>query len=80
MTVRAKFVVQTITQSQGWGNNPRIWTVRLTPTSGAGAPENAAFYAATPSGSIDLSLVSEAVGKEFSIGQAFYVDFTPAGN
>lgn len=80
MTVRAKFVVQTITQSQGWGNNPRIWTVRLMPVSGAGAPENAAFYASTPSGSIDLSLVSEPVGKEFSIGQAFYVDFTPTSN
>lgn len=78
MTVRAKFVVQTITQSQGWGNNPRIWTVRLVPVAAAGSAENAAFYAATPSGSIDLSLVSESVGKEFEIGQAFYVDFTPA--
>jgi hypothetical protein len=80
MSVRAKFVVQTITQSQGWGNNPRIWTVRLVPVAAAGAPENAAFYAATPSGSIDLSLVSESVGKEFAIGQSFYVDFVPADN
>lgn len=77
---RAKFVVQTITQSAGWGANPRVWTVRLVPVSGAGAPENAAFYAATPTGAIDLGLVAEPVGKGFEIGQSFYVDFTPAGN
>lgn len=80
MTMRAKFTVQTITQTQGWGNHPRIWTVRMIPVSGAGSPENAAFYAATPGGSIDLSLVADPVGQNFAIGQSFYVDFSPVGN
>jgi hypothetical protein len=76
---RAKFVVSSITQSAGWGKNPHIYTVRLSPVAG-GSHENEAFYAATPTGSIELGLVSQAVGKEFAIGQSFYVDFSPSDN
>lgn len=78
MTVRAKFKVQSIMQSAGWGGHNRIFTVRLTPVMGSGPnAENAAFYAATPSGSIELGMTNEAVGEQFAIGQDFYVDFTP---
>lgn len=77
MTVRAKFKVQSITQSAGWDvKNPTIYTVRLNPVTG-NTPENASFYAATPSGSIDLGMVSAAAGDQFAIGQEFFVDFTP---
>jgi hypothetical protein len=75
---RAKFVVNSITQTAGWGKNPRIFTVRLSPVS-TGSEENDAFYSSTPTGMIELGLVSEAAGKQFEIGQSFYVDFTPAG-
>lgn len=78
MTVRAKFKVQTITKLQGWGENPVIHSVRLAPVTG-GSPENAAFYAATPTGSIELSMVKDAVGMGFDVGQEFYVEFSPAG-
>lgn len=78
MTVRAKFAVQSITQSKGWDvKNPTIYTVRLAPVTG-NTPENAAFYAATPTGSIDLGVISADVGGQFAIGQEFFVDFTPA--
>lgn len=77
MTVRAKFQVVSISQSAGWGEHKRIFTVRLSPVTG-GSDENKAFYAATPSGSIELGTVNADVGDQFAIGQAFYVDFTPA--
>lgn len=78
MTVRAKFKVQSITQSAGWGASPvRVFTVRLTPVVG-GSEENKSFYAATPTGSIELGCTNEGVGEQFAIGQDFYVDFTPA--
>jgi hypothetical protein len=75
--IRAKFIVNSITQTAGWGKNPRIFTVRMSPV-GSGSEENEAFYASTPTGQVELGLVSEATGKEFEIGQCFYVDFTPA--
>jgi hypothetical protein len=74
--IRAKFIVNSITQTAGWGKNPRIYTVRMSPVS-SGSEENDAFYASTPTGMIELGLVSEAAGKQFEIGQCFYVDFTP---
>ena len=58
--------------------------VKLAPVFGsktgrsAKCPENEAFYAATPSGEIELSTVSEAAAAAFVPGQAYYVDFTPA--
>jgi hypothetical protein len=78
MSVRAKFKVQSITQSAGWDvKNPTIYTVRLNPVNG-NTPENAGFYAATPAGQIELGMVSSAAGGQFAIGQEFFVDFTPA--
>ncbi|MFL6141723.1 MAG: hypothetical protein ACJ72N_07610 [Labedaea sp.] len=80
MTIRAKFVVQSITLTQGWGENPVIHTVHLAPVLVSQSPENAEIFVGAAHGAIDLSLVAHAVGKDFDIGQAFYVDFTPAGN
>lgn len=76
--VRAKFKVHSITKQAGWNGNKEVHTVKLMPVSG-GSEENQRFYAATPGGSIDLSVVSEQVGNNFGIGEEFYVDFTKAG-
>lgn len=77
MTVRAKFVVNSITMSKAW-NGPRLMgTVKLLPVT-SGSDENKSFYEATPGGSIELGTVNEDVLKQFSIGDEFYVDFTPA--
>ena len=60
------------------------YRVKLAPVYGRGkngkpeSPENKAFYAATPSGEIELTTVSEAAAQAFVPGQAYYVDFTPA--
>lgn len=76
MTTRAKFVVQSITRQKGWGEFKEVWQITMNPVVG-NSEENKRFYAATPSGTINLSVVPEAVGKQFDIGQEVYVDFTP---
>lgn len=80
MSVRAKFKVQSVTKHIGWANNgPReVHTIRLNPVVGD-SDENKAFYDATPSGSIELSVVRQEIGDRFPIGAEFYVDFTLAG-
>lgn len=75
--VRAKFKVISITRQQGWSGHKEVQSVKLQPVGG-GSDENKAFYAATPSGSIELSVVNETVGRHFDIGDEFYVDFTKA--
>lgn len=77
MTVRAKFKVVSITRQQGWSGVKEMQVIKLQPVTGNN-PENAAFYAATPSGSIELGVVPVEVGNRFDIGAEFYVDFTPA--
>lgn len=77
MSIRAKFKVNSITRQAGWNGNKEVHTVKLSPVTG-GSEENQKFYAATPGGSIDLSVVNEEVGRQFDIGTEFYVDFTPA--
>lgn len=41
--------------------------------------ENRIFGRATPSGSIEMSIMNEEAGSQFEIGQEFYVIFEPAG-
>ena len=45
--------------------------------NGTSSEENKAFYAATPHGEIELTVVSEAAAATFTPGQAYFVDFTP---
>lgn len=78
MGVCAKFKVDTITRSKHWDKSKgEIHTIRLTPVT-SGSDENAEFYAATPSGSIDLATVNQQAGEQFELGQEYYVDFTKA--
>jgi hypothetical protein len=77
MTVRAKFVVQSITTHKAWNGPGLMGTVHLTPVT-SGSDENKAFFDATPGGKIELGTVNEEVLKQFAIGDEFYVDFTLA--
>lgn len=78
MSVRAKFKVDSITRTKHWdAAKGEVQTIRLSPVT-SGSEENKAFYAATPSGSIDLATLNEGAGKQFELGQEYYVDFTPA--
>lgn len=77
MTVRAKFKVTSVTRSAGWDGVKELHTIKLQPVTG-GSVGNGKFYASTPSGNIELGFINEEIGKQFDIGQEFYVDFTPA--
>lgn len=72
MTVRAKFKVTSITETEG-GNKQ----IKLQPVT-SGSPENAEFFKWTPYGSIDMGTVNPAAAEQFKPGAEFYVDFTPA--
>lgn len=79
MSVRAKFYVVEITRSKHWDRaKGEVQTIKLQPVSGDDSPENKAFYEAMPTGSIQLATVNEEVGRQFQLGQEYYVDFTPA--
>ena len=86
--IRAKFVVETVTQHRGSIIDPKTGlavpgahpcTVQLNPVySDDKNSENGKFYAATPGGSITLSWVRPEVAAQFEVGKAYYIDFTPA--
>jgi hypothetical protein len=77
-TVRAKFKVDSVTRSQHWDKSKgELHSVKLSPVT-SGSKENEAFYAATPCGQFELSTLNEEAGKQFELGKAYYVDFTPA--
>ncbi len=77
MTVRAKFVVQSITRQKGWSGNAEVQTIKLNPVS-SGSEEDKKFFAATPSGTVELGVVNPDAGNYFELGQAYYLDFTKA--
>lgn len=73
---RCKMVLTSIAQSYSNGK-----TVKFVPVS-SGSEENKAFYAATPSGSVEFT-ISESAAKNLkldvaSLGAEFYMDITPA--
>lgn len=84
-TIRCKFKVSSITHTMGHTKNLEtgqygpapVATARLN-VVGGGTPENDAFFAATPNGQIDVSVIRMEHADTFAIGKEFYVDFTPA--
>jgi hypothetical protein len=74
MSVRAKFTVVAITDRGGTTK-----TIRLEPRYDQTIPEDRRFCAATPWGSMEMSIDNPAALEQLTIGKAFYVDFTPAG-
>lgn len=85
MTVRCKFRVSSITYTMGSQYNAEtktydsgpVGTIRLN-VVGSGSAEDKAFFASTPSGQIDVSIIRKEAADQFTIGREFYVDFTPA--
>lgn len=53
-------------------------TLKMAPVTGKATPEDAAFWKATPCGSIELQVDNLDAVKDMKVGQFFYVDFTPA--
>jgi predicted ATP-grasp superfamily ATP-dependent carboligase len=82
---RAKFEVVRHEQALGRVRDPETggyrtgtWHTVVLQAVVTGSSENEQFYAATPSGEIRVAMVSAAAARQFEIGAAFYVDFTPA--
>ena len=77
MSVRAKFVCNSITRQKHWDREKgEIHSIKLLPVTD-GSSENKLFYEATPSGIIELGTVNEAAAKCFELGKSYYIDFTP---
>lgn len=72
MSIRAKFKVQSVTETEGG-----LKSVKLFPVT-SGSPENAEFFKWTPSGAIDMGTINPVAAEQFKPGTEFYVDFTPA--
>lgn len=71
-TVRAKFKVQSVTESEGG-----LKTANLSPVT-SGSPENEKFFKWTPGGQIQLGTINPEAAAQFVPGRQFYVDFTAA--
>jgi hypothetical protein len=78
MRVRAKFRCTSVTKVVGWGGHEFLWTAKfqvVTGHDGGDSEDNKKFWAATPSGSLELSSIIEDA---FEVGKAYYIDITPA--
>jgi hypothetical protein len=74
-TIRAKFRCEQVTKHKDWRNKQEfIYDASFQPVTGGGQ-ENESFFAATPSGNINLQ---SYVSDQFVPGKEYYVDFTPA--
>lgn len=86
MITRAKFVCQSkkLALLYVWDDAKHqtvcktVTTIEMSPVIGNGAEENKQFFASTPSGNIELGLISEHAASLFELGQSYYVDFTKA--
>lgn len=76
--VRAKFTVREIVRASHWDKSKgEIQTIVMNPVCD-GSEENKLFFEASPSGEIKLGTVNEAAARQFELGKAYYVDFSPA--
>lgn len=91
MTLRAKFRLATVSTSQlpigvndadgSWLREEMRTVLSITAYPvGRGSEENQQFFASTPAGRLDLSLVNPAALEGLRLGDEFYVDLVPAGS
>ncbi len=72
MSVRAKFVCESVTQYSNPGKSIKLRAVS------DGSPENKAFFQSTPSAELTMAVVNPEAADQFVPGKSYYVDFTPA--
>lgn len=73
MTVRAKFILQSVTDYGGTGKR-----FHFMPQYDMNIPEDQRFARATPSGELTMFVDNPAVIERFKIGQAYYLDMVEA--
>mgnify|MGYP000322973180 CR=1 FL=1 len=79
-TVRAKFWVTGIRHLHQPSPDQVFAEITLAPVYAGqdGKPANADWSKATPSGEIKMGVTNPAAIEKFTLGQKFYIDFTPA--
>lgn len=77
MTVRAKLRVERITSVQWGATEPQV-TLRLVTQYDSSIPEDQRFQKATPTGYCELQIDNPAALAQFTVGKAYYLDFTEA--
>ena len=76
MPIRAKFKVRSNDLPRDTTNPDATAVIHLDVVHG-GSNENKKFFKFTPSGTIELGVVSQETAVQFAVGEQFYVDFTP---
>ena len=69
---RAKFLCTEISKQIGWGENKFVYAAKFRAVT-SNSEENTTFFAATPSGNIEVHTIRE---DHFEVGKEYYVDFT----
>lgn len=72
MTVRCKFIVDSVTKTR-YGSA----IVKMSPVT-TGSEENKKFWEYTPSGSFEISTVKDSVVEQFEVGKEYYFDISKA--
>lgn len=75
--VRAKFQVGQVLDAKDAQGGVMSQIVRLHPVFST-SEENKAFWEATPTGSIEMTITNRAAFDRFVSGKSYYIDFTPA--
>lgn len=83
--VRAKFKVfyKGSHMNAVWGPDGRakgeaeVHDIKLGPVT-SGSDENKAFYASTPSGTLELNTINKEAADQFMLNGEYYIDFTRA--
>lgn len=77
MSVRAKFIVQSVTDHNTGTSGDTMRQAKLTAvTRDDGDPED--FWKYTPAGELNITISNPAAAEQFTPGKAFYLDFTEA--
>lgn len=77
MKVRAKFVVQSVTEHNTYTGGC-YKDVKMNPVMADDVEENKRFHEATPSGEIKMTITNPSAADAFKPGDTFYVDFIEA--
>jgi hypothetical protein len=77
-TMRAKLQIASITQHAVGVETLKFHAVGTSPYPADGSDEDNTYAKFSPSASLEITIANPALHGQFSPGQKYYVDFTPA--